>query len=679
MRNSNLKESFILKVFCTLLLPIILFFSGVSIFSIFYSIAYPELKEENSFYDTESFASTYENRIINSVSRIKRLEKTQRYTDTQGEVQIELIYSKKMETDGYTIFYDLGYDVNTNRDYQYLIIDETNKKAYTNVEQSTKTDTVEEIKEVIWSNQLFWVKEGEQVQTNISKLTYEEVKYGNLDEILAKQENEIRIFTGFNKQSPLSSGIIIEEYFYNIFADIYEIFYYCLPIFLIITIILGIYLISSCGHKKGEEGISLDWFDKIPLEIYGFVMLFILFLEGWLIIGAGSLINTNIGDCIYFTSMATYLFLLTGIWAVGSMIKRIKSHTFFKNSIIYRIVAWIKRSFLKMYETFIYDANITFKVAMLFGGFLLISGILVLSFGGGIGVLLLIGFWIWTYTTILKVIKQFNKIKEALKSIYEGKTDIKLQEDELKGLLKELAIYINDIAGGFSNAIEESLKSERLKTELITNVSHDIKTPLTSIINYVDLLKQENIEDEKAKEYIEILDNKSQRLKKLIEDLVEASKASSGNIKLQKEKLDVKELIKQVTGEFSDKFKKKDLEIVLGMPEEEISIVADSRYLYRVIENLYSNVAKYALEGSRVYVDVMNSNMHTIIAIKNISKEQLNISVEELMQRFVRGDQSRNTEGSGLGLSIAQSLTELQGGNFSIFLDGDLFKVVIEF
>ena len=252
-----------------------------------------------------------------------------------------------------------------------------------------------------------------------------------------------------------------------------------------------------------------------------------------------------------------------------------------------------------------------------------------------------------------------------------------LNESELKGALKEMAIYVNDIASGFSNAINESLKSERLKTELITNVSHDIKTPLTSIINYVDLLKKENIQDEKVKEYIDILDKKSQRLKKLTEDLVEASKVSSGNVKLNLENINIKELFNQTIGEFKDRFEEKNLIIETTIPNDNIKINADSRYLYRIIENLFSNITKYALEGSRVYIDIIEKEKIVDISIKNISKDKLNISSDELMQRFVRGDKSRYTEGSGLGLSIAKSLTELQGGTFDIIIDGDLFKVHI--
>ncbi len=223
------------------------------------------------------------------------------------------------------------------------------------------------------------------------------------------------------------------------------------------------------------------------------------------------------------------------------------------------------------------------------------------------------------------------------------------------------------------------MKSERLKTELITNVSHDIKTPLTSIINYVDLMKQEKIENEKVNEYLMVLDNKAQRLKKLTEDLIEASKASSGNIQLTIEKLNVKELIKQMQGEFEEKLKKKNLSVIENVPDENIFIKADSRYMFRVMENIYTNIYKYALENSRVYIDVKKEKDNIKIEFKNISKDKLNITAEELMRRFVRGDKERTTEGSGLGISIAKSLTELQKGKFEIYLDGDLFKVVLEF
>ena len=210
-------------------------------------------------------------------------------------------------------------------------------------------------------------------------------------------------------------------------------------------------------------------------------------------------------------------------------------------------------------------------------------------------------------------------------------------------------------------------------------MSHDIKTPLTSIINYVDLLKKEEIQNDKANEYIDVLDNKSQRLKKLTEDLVEASKASSGNVKLNMEKINVAELIKQSIGEFEDKFKTLNLAIITNIPEEEIYIQADSRYMYRIIENIFGNISKYALENSRVYIDIAKKGKKVQMDVKNISKEILNISADELMQRFVRGDKSRTTEGSGLGISISKSLAELQKGTLDLKIDGDLFKVELIF
>ena len=279
---------------------------------------------------------------------------------------------------------------------------------------------------------------------------------------------------------------------------------------------------------------------------------------------------------------------------------------------------------------------------------------------------------------IIKTTKEYAQIEDKLKEMYEGNNKNVLNKQEFGTEFQSTVKYINDISNGFENAIQDRMKSERLKAELITNVSHDIKTPLTSIINYVNLLKQEDIQNEKAKEYIGILDNKSQRLKKLTEDLVEASKVSTGNVSLNFEKINIVQLIKQALGEFEDKFKKRGLEAILDCEDNEIMIKADNKYMYRIIENLFSNISKYALENSRVYVDIIKTQKSVIIEMKNISKDRLNITADELMQRFVRGDKSRTTEGSGLGISIAQNLTELQGGEFRLKLDGDLFKVELE-
>jgi signal transduction histidine kinase len=269
-------------------------------------------------------------------------------------------------------------------------------------------------------------------------------------------------------------------------------------------------------------------------------------------------------------------------------------------------------------------------------------------------------------------------IKET-KKISDGDLTHKINETEVTPSMRVLSKYINNISDGLSNAVDEKLKSERFKTELITNVSHDIKTPLTSIINYVDLLKKEDLDNETALQYIEVLDSKSQRLKTLIEDLVEASKASSGAITLQMQKLNLVELIKQTIGEFEDRLAGNDLEIDLADIEEPLYIYADGRSTFRILENVFSNVNKYAMKGTRVYIDLEANEEQVSVSVKNISATRLNISADELMERFVRGDISRNTEGTGLGLSIAQSLASLQSGTFSIVLDGDLFKAIVTF
>ena len=421
----------------------------------------------------------------------------------------------------------------------------------------------------------------------------------------------------------------------------------------------------------------MNWIDKIPLEFIIVLFFFGMYISYWIIVD-------GISYAEYFYSISSAIISLCFVYfivaiSLTTFIKRIKGKALIKNTFIYMITKWTKN----LIKEFFRNTKLIVKLSVLYGGFVFIFAFVMLIsatyFDFNFFTFLLFVFIVLVFIKLYNYTKNLYKIKMAIKKIYEGNNEIILNPDEMKGELKDVAIYVNDIAGGLSNAIEESIKSERFKTELITNVSHDIKTPLTSIINYVDLLKQEDVDNEKIKEYIQILDKKSQRLKKLTEDLVEASKASSGNVKLEMEKINIVELIKQATGEFEDKFKEKNLEIVTEIPESEVNILADNKYIYRVIENLFSNISKYALEYSRVYIDVVKENGRVKIIIKNISKESLNITAEELMQRFVRGDKSRTTEGSGLGLSISKSLTELQNGRFDIQVDGDLFKVEITF
>lgn len=271
------------------------------------------------------------------------------------------------------------------------------------------------------------------------------------------------------------------------------------------------------------------------------------------------------------------------------------------------------------------------------------------------------------------------EIVDGIAKIRDGEVEYKLEAESLHGTNRELADAVNNIGEGIRKAVKTSMKDEQLKTDLITNVSHDIKTPLTSIISYVDLLKRLKIEEEPARSYIGILDAKAQRLKQLTDDLVEASKISSGNIELNREKLNLTELLNQSIGEFSEKLEERRLQVVFEQAEQTAYIYADSRRMWRVSENLFNNICKYALDGTRVYIDVTVESGKVRATVKNISRQQMNIKPDELTERFIRGDSSRSTEGSGLGLSIAKSLVQAQGGSFEIVLDGDLFKIVLEF
>ncbi len=274
---------------------------------------------------------------------------------------------------------------------------------------------------------------------------------------------------------------------------------------------------------------------------------------------------------------------------------------------------------------------------------------------------------------------QRSRILSAVRELSEGNVTTDVDVTGMNSENRELGEAINSMKEGLSQALKSSIRNEKLKADLITNVSHDIKTPLTSIINYVGLLKSRDIEDEKAREYIEVLDQKSLRLKNLTEDLVEASKITSGNISIEPDRLDMAMMVSQMEGEVLERFEEASLTLVTSLPEEEAFIYADGRRLFRILDNIYGNVAKYAMPGTRVYADLNVTDRKVVFSLKNISAQALNINASELTERFIRGDLSRSTEGSGLGLSIAQSLTELMNGDFRVELDGDLFKVTLEF
>lgn len=655
-----------------------------------------EVEETTNYYDTKLFSSNYFNSIYNYFYiPVFTNEQTSSRIVADNTENLEVSTEEAFVSTHYGIVEYYGYDEqenadingkkgviyynrNTNNNFKYLMVDTQKAVAVTNLEHTMRTDSIEEIKEVLGQNSIYWNFQNGKVDTNIAHLSLEEIRYKTQYENM-NSANIKEVYTSLEDNLPYKDDYALTKFTYDLSMKANTLAPILIPLCIAVLLALGLIILNGIGKKGKGPGIHLNGFDKIPLEL--------AFVIGFLVAGIGISCFAAIASelrAVIFSGVVigALIIYLAGMLLLETVVKRMKTHTLWKTTILYMIGHGIKTVFD--------NRQFSTKLILAYGGFCLAGGIATtamlyaqFNYGDSATIffwfLVIMGLGIGTFIYLFKKMKQFQDIQKALQAIYEGNTNIELDSDELTGALKQMAIYIEDIAGGLSNAIQASLKNERQKTELITNVSHDIKTPLTSIINYVDLLKKEEMPNEKAKEYLEILDSKSQRLKRLTEDLVEASKASSGNIKLKMEKINVNELIRQISGEFEDRFKERNLEEIMTLPEENIFIKADGRYLYRVLENLYSNASKYAMEGSRIYLDVVPKQTSIVIQMKNVSKEKLNITTDELMQRFVRGDSSRNTEGSGLGLSIASSLTELQGGKFHIYLDGDLFKVTLGF
>ncbi|KJS20361.1 MAG: histidine kinase [Clostridiaceae bacterium BRH_c20a] len=419
-----------------------------------------------------------------------------------------------------------------------------------------------------------------------------------------------------------------------------------------------IYLLIIIGRKSfGDKDVRLNFVDKLYNDFNIVMCISLIFL--WFVSMSFILFQNGISQAVF---PITFSIGTLGLILVLSLVKHIKSGTLIKHSFIYTIFRKLFNFIKEIYDS----GSIGMKVALIVIGYPAIVAVTFFIFPITIGAAVWLAF---------KKVKDYKAIKEGVEKVKKGDLHHKINVTG-KGELAKLADDINSITDGLNKAVANELRSGRLKTELITNVSHDIRTPLTSIITYVDLLKNEK-DRTKTEGYINIIDQKAQRLKILTDDLFEASKASSGNIPVNYEKIEVIALITQGLGELDDKVQEAKLEFRINHPKEKVYIKADGKLLWRAIENLLSNIFKYALKGSRVYINIEDLGTEVKLIIKNISAYELNISPDDLMERFTRGDESRSSQGSGLGLSIAKSLIEIQKGSFNIEIDGDLFKVII--
>lgn len=463
------------------------------------------------------------------------------------------------------------------------------------------------------------------------------------------------------------------DLYYGIGRDALPLFGGCL----LLAFVSFILLACAAGYRKGREGIFLTWSDKIPLEILTvavcgaeLLMLFTFFniLEVFDVTGSYELFLAVI-------SMMSAALSALGMWYLLSLCVRVKNGKWWRCTVCY----W---AFSRMRAGV---SGLLRNMDMLWKLILAMCILSLLEFCVIAGTDRTFTLFCWAveklvlYGAVLFLAVQMRELQKMTRRLADGDLGQKIDTSRMFWECRKHGDNLNKIGEGISKAVDARMKSERFKTELITNVSHDIKTPLTSIINYVDLLGKEEFDNEKAVEYLEVLDRQSSKLKKLIEDLVEASKASSGNLAVDLECLELGVFITQTVGEFEEKLSCNGSELIVSKPEEPVHIMADGRHLWRVTDNLMNNICKYAQHGTRVYVDLEASEKLVHITFRNVSCYPLNMSGAELMERFVRGDRSRNTEGHGLGLSIAQSLVKIMGGDMTIVVDGDLFKVVVAF
>lgn len=482
---------------------------------------------------------------------------------------------------------------------------------------------------------------------------------------------------------------------YSAFAFYENVYSFLEPIanyITILTVVLAlgalgalIFLFCAAGHRRGVEGIFPNWQDRIPLDLYLAAMGTACGTFFALAMGACSAIQYNLdispASVFPLASGAVVSFLLSALTALAvllSLATRLKLGKWWRNTLTWRALRWCGRLVKRMLRAvgnFTHILPMTWRTVLLVGSVLVAQIMLtLLAFdGNGFFLLVLLAMDGILVMAAAWLSMQLQQIKAAGQALAEGDLETKVDTRKMYWDLKTHGENLNAIGVGLNRAVEQRMKSERLKTELITNVSHDIKTPLTSIVNYVDLLKKEEL-PETAAEYLSVLDRQSRRLKKLTEDLVEASKASTGNVAVHLEPIVVNEIIHQAIGDYDEKLTAGKLEVIVNSYEGNRKAMADGRLLWRVLDNLLGNVCKYAMAGTRVYVDVTEINGSVKLSMKNISRDPLNVNPDELMERFVRGDVSRHTEGSGLGLNIARSLMELMGGSCVVSTDGDLFK-----
>ena len=599
----------------------------------------------------------------------RNYEFKEHYEKTKDSTKKQLSYIKNMK---YIAINKDTNEVYSNTDYKSIEDFKKNIKGECDVELSSNNDVISYTKQI---------KDKTFKKLNVNKELRDVLNYNLYDfDVCISINQNFENYGYYDKVSQIKEDFDSEVIYFKIII-----------VSSIISLIL--FIVSIVIYKKmkcevlDRNSFYLKFYKIIPLEIYIIASLFLLYsLIRVMETGYSVYYYYNVLDHLVYTFICIF-----GLFTIYYILrKEVKSFDkpieILKTTLIVRLLILGKKTLkdtnkvtksVPLAKRIIILAALSVGVGTIgwFIGFLFGSTLLLFLFGPILSLTIVI---LYVYY-LIKKLAYLSYIMEGTERIKGGDIHYKLDiigDDNFSNLAEN----INNIGEGLDKAIYNQLKSERLKSELITNVSHDLKTPLTSIINYIELIKkEEDIKPEHIKDYVNVLDSKSKRLKVLIEDLFEASKASSGNLELNMEKIDITQLLRQAIGEMEEKLSKANLDLKLRVPEEKTYIMADGKKLYRVLENLLSNISKYSLDNTRVYIDIIEEDDKVKLTMKNISSYELNFDPEEIMERFKRADESRNTEGSGLGLAIARDLVNAQGGRFEIDIDGDLFKSVVEF
>ena len=525
------------------------------------------------------------------------------------------------------------------------------------------------------------IANGEQWTIYPSERTYVTIYLKG--EMYVAEERDYTVSTYVSKDPQIVDSV----YYGTMMVDIishppvsYPVIFICSAVLLLICLI---YLCCAAGYRYPSDSPSPNWFDKIPFEFFIAAAAFGIYM---LISSYVLLVYKNQLLALYDTRLLEVCLVLSvpiffGVYAVLTLMTvatRLKTGNFFRYTVIGMVVRLIARVF-RLIGKVISDLKLTWKVAVVTAAYFFYNVLALIAShdmpDGWNVYLMLFTFGTAVFALVLLLwAGGFTKLRDYARQVAKGDLGGTINKDMLFGDLRKTADDLENVGEGVRRAVDERMRSERLKTELITNVSHDLKTPLTSIVNYIDILSKDEIESETAREHIDVLKRQAARMKKLIEDLVEVSKASSGNVAVNLERTDVNLLLTQSEAEYAQKFENSKLEAIVKIPERKMIASLDGRLMWRVLDNLYGNICKYAMPNTRVYITAEDVGNAVRVSFKNISRYPLEISGEDLAERFVRGDSSRNTEGSGLGLSIAKSLCDLQGVGFAITIDGDLFK-----